>query len=629
MLGAPSAAAWRVEPVQVDAVPPLLVDWLFAWGHASRAAGGNAHARADVVCALGDVDADGSADILVRTRGSRGNGAGNGQGEGNGGVRMRALAGPEFQRVLWTVPLDEATLLRCAPDVNGDAVADPVTEAVVVPEPTLPLPVGEIIASEAAPITAEVNGTTGQPIVAIETTESTTSIEVAPLGPGIVTTGATSDATLEPAALDMILHVVVETTSVEAVVPVLGGDVGSETTSVSIEVLDASGTSQGTIAPADPAAQIVEFAPAPGEGATNVVVLTTVDAASSSGAGPQRPTTSLYAPDGGIVWSHEHETTTGEPILVPNAGDVDGDGTQDIIVVVTSPELGVGGPSTIEVLSGDDGTQVYSDAATEGDIAALPLGNVTPSAGDEILVVEQSAPDAPIVVTCVDRAGAACWSAELPAGAAPVNARTDPFSGEITGFEDLTGDGVPDVAVAIADGTGSSIQVVDGASGEIAWTAPVPAGSSVVVLATPEGSDLVVHAPVGAGFSLARLDGRDGTTTWSATSDEGEVADVATSDLDGDGTDDLLVTISTGPEEDEEGGSIMVVNGVRGATAWKTPIDESSEAPDDLQVASSAPAASAATLGARIAGVALPVLAGILAIVGIFEIAATARRRSR
>ena len=537
--------------------------WALAWGHhAAEPSLDMAHGA--VACMLGDVNGDGAQDMLVRMK-------------DQGKAKLVALSGADA-KTLWENEVAENALLQCAPDVAGDGVADPLL--VVQEAASSATPGGAPVSSQQVLARLQgLSGATGEAVVAVEATQRATAG-----GAASVSGGTRSDVSLSTAGAGLYLVVVRERTS--AVTSLLEEVAfSSRDTDVTMEVLDAAGERLGVIE-TPPQADVLAHAIVAAKGEASVLLLTAADASPLDQAPARVPTIASYAVDGTLRWSVELAATTQDLMLVPRAGDIDADGVQDLIVETLPAGFGLPGGAMLAVLSGASGKLILERASDNGFLAALPFGDVTPELpgdGDALLVLTQTAQDAPLTLECV-KAKATCWTSKLPANAMPVNGALDPFTGDIQGFHDLTGDGVPDVATLVEQKEGAVLSVLDGIDGAEAWSTQLPAGAQVVPVPTPEGVDLAVLEPMREEtrtLVLSLLDGADGQVRWAARANvAAELSDThahVASSYDGEA---VLLTI--GEEH------VHVLDSLTGRALWSGATTIGGAAPGALEVTGAA-----------------------------------------
>lgn len=585
-----------LAPTTVNAAPaaaPAAHHWALAWGRA-QTEDAPAAPHSELACALGDLDADGVQDVLLRAR-------------DDADAKLSALSAATGNP-LWEQEIEPDAALACAPDVAGDGAADPL----VLLDERAP---GAI--PDGAPVTAEdanarlraLDGATGDALLTLEAAKRTTGGEAGPVA------GASRvDASLSPGGKGIYVFAKVEKRSTtSALLDELA--LSSDATSVELQVLDAKGSVLGTIKSA-PGADVLAHAVV-SDGNATVLVLSATEASPIDQAPARVPSVSAFEVDGTLRWSVELPSRTDALMLLPDAGDLDADGVTDLVVQTAPAPIGLPDASSLAVLSGATGEILLERASDEGLLAALPLGDVTPDGvadGDALLVITQAAEDAPILLECV-RSGATCWTAELPAGAIPVNADTDEFTGDIGGFEDLTGDGVPDVCALVEEGDLATLRALDGTDGALAWTAKIEEAASVVAIPRTEGADLVVLSALdGAtrGLGLSLLDGATGGTLWSAIARvPAGTQDVHAHVAAAASGESLLLTVGT-----EHAWLLLTATG---ATTWTGSGTIGAEAPEALEIASVASGTS---------GIAQIPAVGLGLAVAVLAVGALARRRA-
>lgn len=570
-------------------VDPGFAAWSLDLGVSVRAAKSKVTGSAapKPLCPLGDVDGDGDDDILARYT-----------GKAEGKARFQALAGPGFTRVLWTAEPRDGRLAKCGADVTGDGAADPI----------LVMPPADGSGSGGGPVVefvggqdtmTPVDGATGQALGDVVVDGSGARVED-PTGivPAEASVAATSGDLL-PSATDTLVAVAASQTAA-------GGAMASATQdAVQVQVVGASGEVRGTVQLPEGSDAVAVAALPPETGAA--AVLTEREAAVDQvPAGV--PTVTVAGPDGDVLWEQVQDATTGVPVLLPQAGDVDGDGIGDLVYATVPADVAGAVPSSgYAVLSGADGEPILESAQeTLGLQTALPFGDADGQGGDEVLVVAQASPGAPIELSVVDAGGAVQWAATVPGGGEPANVEED-ANGNAAGFSDLTGDGVPDAAVSVPSDGGLQVVVIDGASGELAWDATFPGADSIEELPADDvgseptsgaeadsstasaapgqltiaGSDLVV-VDADAG-TVARVDGRSGRTVWQVRGDPPASPAVevqAAGDVDGDGAQDVLVTIASSATDATP--AFHAVSGADGASLWSDSGADDGPAPAPL-----------------------------------------------
>ncbi len=550
----PGLAPVHVEPALLERsllpVSDAADAWALGLGVSSAAAKSKVTSAPEPkpVCAIGDADGDGFSDILVRRA----------PGKGASKEKYEALAGPDFTRSLWRAEPSDSRLMKCGADVTGDAATDPI---LVTPPPAE----SEAPAAQTA---TPIDGATGEALSDIPLATADPLLPDLPAPASQSTSGE-----VLPAGDGALL--VVDTTRTQAGEP---GAAEATSDEARVQVVSPSGAAIATVE-LPPSTDAVAVAAVPD---VAVVVLTEAEASPVDGLPFAVPTVTLADDQGTTQWTQQQEATSGIPVVLPSAGDVDGDGTEDVIYAVVTPDLAEAIPSSgFDVLSGADGAVlVDSGAATAGLATALPLGDVDGQGGDEVLVIVQADEGQPLTLEARSADGSSSWTATVAAGSEPVNAEAD-LAGNTVGFSDLTGDGVPDVAVATDLGDGLAIQVLDGTDGQVAWTAALPGADSVVAVPTTAGGPGDLVAVQDGEVAVTSLDGATGTIEWAVQGEPAIGATVAVEpvgDTDGDGVQDLLVRVA-GPAGS---GGFHVISG-GGVPKWSGAATDGDAAPAALR----------------------------------------------
>ncbi len=571
---APVASAWDVRPEPPAPAPPATESWVLAF--ATPISGdAAATAQAAIACALGDITGDGVPDLVVQVADAA-----------QGVRRLQALAGPDFQAVVWQQATTLSRVLQCAPDLDLDGLLDPIVRTIGQAES---LAAGAPAAGESAQQVFQVlDGATGLALVGRSHLDTVTGAT----GPA-VGAAQTATAALLPAAGGATAFLQTEVSQVLVTLPggiplPVPGVTATAQAAVHLQILDATGAVVTSIDLDEPGELPLAVAPIPLSGTLPDVAALTAMAAPVQEVAAQVPELALYAADGSLSWATQLPAAAGVPVLVPRAGDLDLDGIGDLIVTTVEQGVEAAPGAAYAVLSGVDGRILFEAAPVDGMLALLPLGQLP--GGAALLQAEQLEGATAIVLSALDGAGQVLWSLPVDALATPVNAALDPFTGDLLGFTDLTGDGLPDIAVAARTAGGLALQAIDGATGTVAWNITVDGATEVVPVVVQGVASGVAAARSGAegallaiGTSstevvLTLLDSATGAVEWTGTAavssstPVGNVSAQAVGDVDGDGEQDLLVTadFSGGGEAS---GSVAVVSGLTGETVWANVTD--------------------------------------------------------
>lgn len=457
-------------------------------GPAAQVSGSATLSNLTFVRALGDVNADGVRDVLLETFDP--------QTLTSSAV---ALAGPAFDKVLWAVPSQASQVVQTVSDLTGDGVIDPSTVTTTVQRAVDQTQgaagAGVRTVDDASQLaTRALDGATGNPLLTAGVQEGLSATQAALAASSSATAGA-GQAT---AMLGMVAATGVGTVrSLQETVTSTGGGLLSglpvpgvplpiplPTTATQIEhdlvlkVMDAAGQVHGTIEVGSKTLDALEAA-APDlnlDGVSDTVLLLANKTSVVDEVPVLVPEVAGYAGLATMPVFHAVlPALRGVPMLIPRLGDLNADGHADLGVLgmeamaaasATSPvEMG----SVFTILSGADGKVLATLNAASGLAAAIPFGKVPGISGDALLRIDESDGGIKVSVAGIDLQ--AKWSVDLPVGSAPLNALTDAATGELSGFADWTGDGVPDVASGLTNAAGQlQATVYDGVTGAVAWT---------------------------------------------------------------------------------------------------------------------------------------------------------------
>lgn len=574
-LAVPAAAAWSVTfdaPAQPPDAPPSYAAWTTdLLAPRPRAFPGDAAAAlvSAIGCALGDVTGDGIADLLVLAA------------DPVGGVqKLQALAGPGFQEVLWEKAALAGQILQCAPDLDLDGTLDPILH--ILGE-TTGTAAGGAVSQAQQQVQQVLSGVNGVAMVGRTAADTVTGV-------GSTATGAATGvaqqttSTLLPAAAGAAAFL--QTSATTAALPIPAGLpvpplpvdalTATLTSAAELQILDSAGAVVATISIDEAGVNPLALAPVPLTGGLPDVAVLTQALAPVQQAAAGVPQLALYAADGTLAWATELPASTGLPLLVPQAGDLDLDGVGDLVVTTVQQGVEQVPGAAFQVISGIDGSLLFdSGPAVSGLLTALPLGMLP--GGAALLQVASLDAAQGLALSALDGAGSVLWSIDIDGLAVPVNAAPDAHTGDITGFTDLTGDAIPDVAVAVQEGADLALQAIDGATGEIVWNTTLSAVQSVVPVAVQtlgDAASLAGDAPAVAGLAgsgvaavqagatsallalgtsateatMALVDPVTGAVRWFATaavpagSQLASLSATTAGDLDADGVQDLLVT---------------------------------------------------------------------------------------
>lgn len=240
-------------------------------------------------------------------------------------------------------------------------------------------------------------------------------------------------------------------------------------------------------------------------------------------------------------------------LSIANAGDVDGDGTSDLIVGDPSDDEPYGNNGSAQVFSGADGSLLWR---VIGDASLLSLGASVTGMGD---VNGDSIPD--FAAGAPQGSFARVYSGADASLLYQVTGQLldDAFGSAVESLEDLDGDGARELAVGAIRAKASQpgyVRIYSGATGAQLYHingdhADDSFGASIAALGDIDGdgtADLLVGAPGPSGVAnnyariLSGADGSNRGTLIGPARDSRFGASVASAgDVNGDGKEDLLI----------------------------------------------------------------------------------------
>ena len=288
---------------------------------------------------------------------------------------------------------------------------------------------------------------------------------------------------------------------------------------------------------------------------------------------------------------------------VSGGGDVNGDGTPDLIVGAPRNNNSGDLSGTTRVLSGSDGSVLYNfDGNSSGDSFGQSVSNAGDVNGDGRADVIVGAP-------LDDNNGIDSGSARVLSGSDGSvlynfdgDNYEDQFGYSVSGAGDVNGDGIDDLIVGVRQATTDRFQtgiarVLSGSDGSILYTfdgdGPIDAyGSSVSAVGDVNGDgtpDLIVGAPFdnNSGFDSgsARVQsGIDGSVLYSISGESSNqffgCSVSGAGDLNGDGIDDFIVGARAGGANGGGYARVFVSQTILDSDnpiAWETPITITSD----------------------------------------------------
>lgn len=586
----PSASATLLLPVeQPDALGP--------WGLQQRQApGADASAgfamdvarQALIVTAAGDLDADGVDDLILQSVDLQ-----------NGFTTLQAVSGAAPQQVLWSLAPNLGSIPQVVGDLDGDQVTDLVLGQTIDQASSQVQEVGSAAAG-----TAEAQGAflfqtlSGASAAGSFGVQLATSTHVTGADLGVVEMLQAGGQHVEQttgfvqASGTGALHQVeqtVQTTQASLLQALPLHRLTQVEADAVLSVLSATGAVRGQIPLQDPGVNPLMIA-GPDldlDGLADTAIMQIQKVSPVQEASTIVPTISTYTgATVDLAWEATMDPLAGLPLLVPDVGDLNGDGTLELAYHAIEAVPGSDPSGTaLTILDGATGEVMGTAQAATGLLIAAPLGgDITGDAQAELLLLEGTVE----AITHVAVAGAdlePIWGIDIPADVAPLNLVKDPFTGAVEGLSDLTGDGVPDLAVATAStvgplqsngtasagGQGFELTLYNGLDGSVVWSTAKDAvlaaqavpgmvqnGSAGVAMVVAEGGQVLENGLQEAtGASLLLLQAVDGAEILRLPLVDAEVlaslgdslalqATVqAAGDLDTDGVEDVIVRLQT------------------------------------------------------------------------------------
>lgn len=476
---------------------------------------------------LGDANGDGHGDLLaLRVEIS----LGDGEDDIGFAAQLSAISGADLKTSLWDHRLDDGMLALPVADADGDGAMDLAAFDVMLmagisgSSPGVPIP---FVSAGQYEFTGGTNATlhSGRDFSPLARLAGTFSAQGTGAGayPLVLYAGADQGTftfrgtmLLEPGLL-IEDEVAGEQACAYAFAAVAFGGACTFEADLYVRVTTLSGESKtqvrrdsdGLVAVARQAAELT------GSGGRDILVLEAKPTlpvfpmlpGASSAASPAPVIAAHDGASGAELWTVERDPVDVYAGLLPALGDLTGDGKAEVgLVEAWTPTGDLDGEVRIRtsVLSGADGSQL--GAAEGGDTwtVLLPFGDSDADGKAELLRLDLALSDDSFTASLAGPDLEPRWTLDAE-GTMPLNLVIDPFLGEPSGFTDLGGDGAPDIAllilpergpeVMVAPSEGSpspreepplavdtTLRVVDGATGTVAWEREVPGLMDVQML---------------------------------------------------------------------------------------------------------------------------------------------------